>query len=488
MKTNVFARQVPAFLLGLAVLILGSLATAADWPRFHGADGNGVSADKQPLPTTWSETENLKWKAKLPGPGSSSPIVIGKRVVVTCWSGYGTDSAREGEESDLRRHVVCFDRDTGKLLWDSVVKPVLPEDPYQGQFTQHGYASHTPVSDGKRIYVFFGKTGALAFSLDGEKLWQTSLGTGSGPHGWGTASSPVLYKDLVIVPAAAESGSLVALNCETGKEVWRYKDPGFSSVWGTPVLVDCGQGRTDLAVAVPGKVWGFDPETGKMRWHSDGLESDSICTSAIAGHGVVYVLETGPRGGGNIAVKAGGEGDVSKTNILWRSTQRSRIATPVLEGKRIYFVSGRVANCLNAASGETVYRASLTGGAVPAEAAPSGPRAGGPGPGGPGPGGPGPGGFRSKGKRPGGGGGRGGMGGQEYSSPVLADGKIYYLSRSGDGFVYAAGADFKLLTQNHFAAGSGDFSATPAVSNGQLFIRSSKFLYCVAKAEAAKAE
>ena len=153
---------------------------AADWPRFHGADGSGVSLDKGPTPTKWSETENLKWKAKLPGPGSSSPIVIGQRVVVTCWSGYGADPANEGEESDLRRHVVCLDRDTGKVLWDQVVEPVLPEDPYSGQFTQHGYASHTPVSDGKQIYVFFGKTGVLAFDLEGKKLWQTSVGTGSG--------------------------------------------------------------------------------------------------------------------------------------------------------------------------------------------------------------------------------------------------------------------------------------------------------------------
>ena len=170
----------------------------------------------------------------------------------------------------MRRHVICFDRDTGKVLWDQAVEPVLPEDPYSGQFTQHGYASHTPVSDGKRIYVFFGKTGVLAFDLEGKKLWQTSVGTGSGPHGWGTASSPILYKNLVIVPASAESESLVALNQETGKEVWRYKDRGFTSTWGTPVLVDCGQGRTDLVIAVPYKVWGFNPDTGKLRWHCDG--------------------------------------------------------------------------------------------------------------------------------------------------------------------------------------------------------------------------
>src|SRR5208283_3592621 len=164
------------------------------------------------------------------------------------------------------RHVICLDRDTGKVLWDQSVAAVLPEDPYADMFTQHGYASHTPVSDGKRIFVFFGKTGVLAFDLEGKQLWQTSVGTGSGSRGWGTASSPILYKNLVIVHASAESNALVALNQADGKEVWRYQDSDFTATWGTPVLVDCGQGRTDLVIAVPYKIWGFDPDTGKLRW------------------------------------------------------------------------------------------------------------------------------------------------------------------------------------------------------------------------------
>ena len=128
MKKELLARQVRGLSLGLTVLVSCHLAAAADWTRFHGSDGSGVSLDKQPLPTTWSETENLKWKAKLPGPGSSSPIVIGRRVVVTCWTGYGAEPGREGDQKDLRRHVLCFDRDSGKVLWDQVVEPVLPED------------------------------------------------------------------------------------------------------------------------------------------------------------------------------------------------------------------------------------------------------------------------------------------------------------------------------------------------------------------------
>ena len=139
-----------------STLINGSLA--GDWPRFRGPNGTGVSMDESPVPTSWSATENLKWKVALPGPGSSSPIVVGNRVFVTCWSGYGTGRGNPGDQQDLRRHLICIDRQTGDTLWSKTVEPYLPEDPYGGMFTQHGYASHTPVSDGERVYVFFGKT------------------------------------------------------------------------------------------------------------------------------------------------------------------------------------------------------------------------------------------------------------------------------------------------------------------------------------------
>lgn len=447
--------------VGVAVFVFSNNSVAdSDWARFRGPDGSGISPDTRPVPVKWSDTENLKWKRKLPGPGSSSPIVVGQRVFVTCWTGYGADRDRVGDQKDLRRHLICLDRNTGNVLWDQSVEPVLPEDPYGGMFTQHGYASHTPVSDGQRVYAFFGKTGVLAFDMDGKRLWQTSVGTGSGSRGWGTASSPILYKDFVIVTASAESEALVALNKETGQEVWRRKDAGFSGTWGTPILVDCGKGRTDIVLAVPFKIWGFNPDDGKPRWQCEGLSSDSMCSSVIAHDGIVYALETGPRGGGTMAVRAGGEGDVTKTHVVWRGKDRSRIGTPIFHDDHLYWVSGRIANCIVAGTGQSVYQARLGGEAVAAD--------------------PGPG----SGRRPGGGfGGRGGRGGQDYSSPVMANGKVYYLARSGEAFVYAVGPGFKLLAQNRFASDDGDFSSTPAISDGQLFIRSSKCLYCVAETD-----
>jgi hypothetical protein len=459
-----------AIFLGVTVIFLhAGTARAGDWLQFRGPDGSGISRDTQPLPVKWSETENLKWKHRLPGPGSSSPILVGNRVLVTCWTGYGLDRADPGEQKDLRRHLVCLDRRAGEVLWDRSVEPVLPEDPYSGNFTEHGYASHTPVSDGKRVYVFFGKTGALAFDMDGKQLWQTSLGTGSGPHGWGTASSPMLYKNLLIVTASAESMSLVALDKETGNEVWRWKDASLSGTWGTPVLVDCGGGRTDLVLSVPGKILAFNPADGKLCWQCEGLGTDFICSSAMARDGIVYALETGPRGGGTMAVRAGGEGDVTKTRVLWRGTGLSRIGTPLIDDGRIYWFTSRTANCIDAAGGKLVYRTRVDGGPATPAAAPPGPKPGQPGPGGP---------ARKPGGKPGG---PGGIRGMDYSSPLLADGKIYYVARSGETFIYTPGPEFKLLGQNRFAADGGDFSATPAVGDGELFIRSSKYLYCVAE-------
>jgi outer membrane protein assembly factor BamB len=328
-------------------------------------------------------------------------------------------------------------------------------------FAQHGYTSHTPASDGQRVFAFFGKTGVVAFDMEGNKLWQSSVGTESDPRGWGSASSPILYKNLVIVPACAESEALVALDKDSGKEVWRAEASGFSSTWGTPVLVDAENGRTDLVLAVPFEIWGFNPDTGKVRWYCEGIQSDSICSSVVVHEGVIYAVERGPRGGGAMAVRSGGTGDVTKTHVIWTENLQSRIGTPIVHDGRIYCLAGGIANCIDAKTGERVYQARLTGAAAVAQAATARDEGSNPPPGR---------------RRRGAGGGRSG---QDYSSPVVADGKLYFVSRSGEAFVVALGPEFRLLAQNRFQDG-GDFSATPAISDGEVYIRSSKFLYCVA--------
>ncbi|MBM4094120.1 MAG: hypothetical protein FJ276_32645, partial [Planctomycetes bacterium] len=189
-----------------------------DWSQFRGPGGLGISGQKG-LPLTWGAEKNVVWKTELPGPGASSPITVGERIFVTCYTGYGVNSQEPGEVAELRRHLLCINRADGRIVWNREIKARMPEPPYRGSMQRHGYASSTPASDGERVYAFFGKSGVFAFDLDGRQLWHADVGFGT--HEWGTGASPVVYRNLVIVNASIESESLVALSANSGKEVWR---------------------------------------------------------------------------------------------------------------------------------------------------------------------------------------------------------------------------------------------------------------------------
>jgi outer membrane protein assembly factor BamB len=400
-------------------------AGAGEWAQFRGPRGGAVSEDTG-LPTTWSATENIVWKAKLPGPGGSSPIVLGDKVFITCYSGYGIPGEDAGDQKDLRRHVVCIDRKSGGILWNKEIEAKLPETNYRGFIALHGYASSTPATDGERLYVFFGKSGVLAFDLEGKKLWQVSVGTKT--HGWGSATSPVLSKDHVIVNASVECGALVALDKKTGAEAW--KAPGIQRCWGTPVLVNV-EGKQELAVSVPGKVLGFDPVTGKSLWKCDGI-SDYICPSAVAENGVVYAI--GGRATKALAVKAGGRGDVTESHRLWIKEVGANVCSPLVYRDHFYWVSDSgTAYCLKAKTGEKAYGQRLAGS------------------------------------------------GRIYASAVAADGKLFVVSREKGTYVLAAHPTFKQLAHNTIGSDHGIFNGTPAVSDGRLLLRSDQYLYCIGK-------
>lgn len=466
------------WLAALAGVVVASWSVAAesDWTRFRGPNGSGVAADAHDLPTEFGPSKNLQWKAELPGPGSSSPIVVGDKVLVSCWSGYGLTTEEPGDIKALKLHLLCFDRASGKQLWDQTIDPYFPEEPYRGMFAQHGYASHTPVSDGERVYVYFGKSGLHAFDLDGKKLWDSAVGTGADPRGWGSASSPILYKNLVIVTAPAESQAIVAFDAKTGEQVWKQEAEGFSGTWGTPVLVKVNDERTDLVIGVPFEIWGINPDSGKLRWYCPINQDDSYCSSVVAEGDTVYAVEG--RSGGSIAVRAGGKDDVSKTNVIWSGSGRNRIGSPIVLDGLLYFISGKVINCVDAKTGKEVYQARLTpktgsqgGGNERGTSERGGNQEAPGGAGGRGPGGPGGAGGR--------GGRGGGLGGMDYSSPVVGDGKMYYVARNGDIFVIKPGKQFEQLAVNRVTDATEDFSASPAISDNQVFIRSSKNLYCV---------
>ena len=433
-----------------AVLLLTAVAgpvQGSDWTRFRGPNGSGVSLDAQTPPTSWSDGENLKWKTELPGPGLSSPIVVGDRVVVTCWSGYAVDRDNPGFIDNLKRNVICLNRANGSVVWKNKLDSVLPEESFRGMFAENGYASHSPATDGERVYAFFGKTGVSAFDLNsGDQLWQKSVGEGREQKGWGSASSPIAHNGLIIVPAFIEGDALVAFDGKTGDIAWEQKSPGYRSNWSTPVLVEA-DGRTDLVIAMPGEVWGMNPATGGLRWYCIVPGSDSARASVVADGDVVVAMAGGRGASSSVAVRAGGKGEVEP---LWVGRDNSSTSTPVIHDGRMYIVKDKVATVVDMQTGDRVFQARLTGSGS---------------------------GSSSRGF---GGRGRGGPGGQDYSSPVIAGGHLYYASRGGDVFVVALGEKPMQVARNRFESDDAEFNATPAISDGELFIRSSRAIYCVA--------
>ncbi len=409
---------------------------------FRGADGSSVAADDK-VPVTWSTQQNLLWTAALPGPGSSGPIVWNDRVFVTCYSGYGVDREHPGDPSNLIRHLLCFDRKDGALIWEQTVQNTVAEDPYEGFITDHGYASSTPATDGQLVFAFFGKDGVFAFDWNGKQLWRAEVGTESDPARWGGGSSPVLYEDLVIVNAGNEGSAVIAFHKNDGSEAWRIDDADCKNSWSTPVVARVN-GRTELVFSVPSKIFAVDPKTGQQLWNcASPIESTVVPSAVVVGDAV---LSMGSRAGEAIAVKCGGSGDVSDSQVLWRQKLRAGICTPVAVGGQVYWSSMGTLLSANVATGDTGLKERLdTAGTDGASG----------------------GGFRNRAS-------------SVYASPVAVGNHIYLLTRSGAVHVFETEPEFRQIATNTVADDAGPFDGTPAVSDGQLLFRSATRLYCVA--------
>ncbi|WP_442508533.1 PQQ-binding-like beta-propeller repeat protein [Novipirellula sp. SH528] len=413
--------QICSFLTVVTWVLTASVGNAA-WPEFLGPGGQARSSDT--VPTTWSETENLLWKVDLPGSGSSSPIVVGDQVIVTCYvSG-----------SDAKRQVSCYDKKNGKQIW-SVDFPIdYREDGYQGYITEHGYASNTPVTDGENVFVFLGKGGVHSISLDGKKNWSVDVGKGSSNRQWGSASSLVLFENSVIVNAAEESRAIIALDKATGKEIWRQDADMLELTYGTPRIVTRPDSEPELVISVPGEIWSMNPRTGKLRWYCESPMTGNVTPSVIVDGDTVYSFG-GYRASGSIAVKLGGKDDVTDSHVQWTNRSSSYVATPLLQDGRFYWIDDRgIAYCTSAKDGEVIYKSRV-------DDLESG--------------------------RP------------VYASPVLIGKNIYVVTRRSGTIVYAPNDEFKPIAQNKFAGDETDFNASPAVSDGKLYLRSNQSLYCV---------
>lgn len=408
----------------VVLLLTASLASSDDWRRFRGPTGQGVSTEKN-LPTEWSAEKNVVWKVKLPGAGASSPILLGKRIYLTCYSGYGLDVKDPGKQEDLRRHVLCLDRSDGRILWQKDFEPVLPEHRYAGEGAYQGYAPSTPLTDGEKLYVFFGKSGLYCFDLDGNQVWHVPVGKGI--SGWGSGPSPIFHENLLILNASVEARSLIAFDKASGKEVWRT--PNIGSAWGTPLLVTTPDRKLELVLSMQGRVAGFDPDTGKELWHTPG-HGGYVVPSVVAHDGIVYAVGGG---GTSLAVRSGGRGDVTKTHLLWKTGKGSNASSPIYLDGHLYWVSesGGVLHVQDAATGKTTQER-------------LGPDVG-----------------------------------RIWASPLLADGKLYFVAQFKGTFVVEARPKGKVLARNVFADDPSRSNASLAVSDGRLYLRNDRYLYCI---------
>jgi outer membrane protein assembly factor BamB len=414
------------------LLLASALSLAADWPQFRGPRGAGTAIDADP-PLEWSLSRNLTWKTPLPGPGTSSPIITGRHVFVTCYSGYGDGSG--GSMDQLQRHLVCADFETGSILWTRTVPAAQPEDEYRGYLTEHGYASNTPVTDGERVYAFFSKSGVHAFTLTGEKLWEAEVGRLSNNRRWGSGASLMLHGENLIVNASDEGRKILALDRKTGREVWSSPASSLELAFGTPILVT-HDGREDLVLGVAEELWGLNPANGKLRWMAETGIPGNVSPSVVEGEGMVHVFGGFPRRAA-VAVRTGGKGDISSSHVAWRIAKTTYVPTPVHHEGHLYFVNDQgFAFCINAATGEVVHEERV------------GNDAGG-----------------RRGGRP------------FYASAVLAGDRYYAVSRKGGTFVIAADPRFRVLAHNVIEGDESHFNATPAIIRRSILLRSDAALY-----------
>jgi outer membrane protein assembly factor BamB len=437
--------------LYMALFLLLPLS-AQNWPQFRGAGAAGVAEGKK-TPLTWdlAKGTNIRWKMPIPGIAVSSPIVWGgKLFVTTAVSSDPTASFRHGlygdvePSKDTARHswkVYALDAKTGKVLWERTAHEGVPKTKRHPKSSQ---ASPTPVTDGKHVIAHFGSEGLYAYDMDGKLLWKVDLGNLNAgwfydpDYEWGVASSPIIYQDKVIVQCDIQKDSFIAAySLKDGKQVWKTMRDEIPS-WPTPTIVE-RDGRAELVTAATKFNRGYDPATGKELWRL-GPNSEVTSPTPFAANGLVYItngyriiqpiwaLKSGARG--DITLK---DGQTSSEYIAWSQMKGGPYTpTPIVYGEQLYVCSNNgILTTYNARTGERVYQQRL------------------------------------------------GNGGAYSASPVAADGKIYFPSEDGDVHVVKAGQKYELLATNSVGE---VLMATPAISDGMIFVRSMKHVIGIGEA------
>jgi outer membrane protein assembly factor BamB len=435
-----------AFMLAV---IAGGSVTAADWPQWRGPNGTGATSETN-LPVRWSATENVRWKAPIGGLGVSTPIVSGDRVFVTSQIGSGvrregnhprlvqsgnaadagerelgatrTSAASDGPTSFL---VESFSRGDGRRLWQYrfEAQGTLP-----GVHDKHNLASPSPVTDGQMVYAWFGTGQLVALDINGKPIWQRHLGREISPFDviWGHSSSPTLFGDLLILLCDHEPASyLLAVDKRTGQERWRADRGKGRLSYSTPLVVNTSTGP-ELIVNSSERVDAYDPRTGAHLWFTGGTNRFPI-PMPVFHDGLIY-MSRGYRSGPYMAIRPGGRGDISKSHVVWEAaTGAPYISSLVYDAGLIYMATDVGAiTVVDAKSGQRVSQQRVEG--------------------------------------------------IFSASPVAGDGKIYFVSETGETIVMQSGRTPTVLARNDVGERA---VASPAISNGHIFIRTDDHIFCI---------
>jgi outer membrane protein assembly factor BamB len=392
-------------------------------------------------PLHWSDTENIKWKAAIPGRGHSSPVVWGDKIFLTTAvpttaasdaprnrNGMGGDPNPQPEH---RFEVICLDKKTGKVLWQRTAKTATPHEGFHNMYGS--FASNSPVTDGKRLYTFFGSRGIYCYDLDGKLIWEKDLGVKMTMRlGFGEGIAPALSGDALILGFDQEKGSfIVVLDKNTGAELWRANRDEVST-WSMPLVVDYAGGK-QVIVAATNKVRSYDLKTGKVIWECAGL-GGNVIPAPVHKDGVVYVM-SGFRNPNLMAIRLGRTGDLTGSDaVLWSTTRgNSYTPSPVLYDDKLYTLTDTgMLSSYNARTGAPYYQMKRL---------------------------PKPYSFKS--------------------SPVGANGKLYMASEDGDVVVVKMGEKFEVLATNTLS--DQFFVSTPAIVDGEIFLRGQNTLFCISE-------
>jgi outer membrane protein assembly factor BamB len=416
--------MVRTFAFILVLLVCQSAGIAGNWPNWRGPNMNGV-ADEKNLPVQWSPTENVTWKVEMPDFTGSTPIIWNEHIFL---------NVAEGTEL----YLWCVNRTRGEVIW----KQHLGSGNLKVR--KQNMSSPSPVTDGTNVWTLTG-TGVLkAFDFDGKELWARDIQKDYGPFGlnWGYASSALLYQDSLFIQVlhgmkTDDPSYILAIDKLSGKTRWRVERETDAvqespDAYTTPALLRYDD-KVEIVVSGGDYVTGHDPATGEELWRAAGLNPNGnrsyrIVASPVVADGMIYAPS---RVRPLLALKAGGRGDISRSHLAWSTDQGPDVPTPASDGKYIFILNDSgILWCRDAKTGVEI--------------------------------------WGSQRVRPG-----------TYSaSPVVADGKLYVTSEDGVTTVLEAGPEFKVLAENDLA---GYTLSTPAISDGQIFIRTDKFLYCIGK-------